>query len=81
MCWRLSYVLTLRLRFLKKKNSALITVADFLCQDSGEGLSVHPLILSAVSRTWKQGRVVTLPPGASFSSRSFSRIKSLGTPR
>ena len=63
------------------ENSTLVPVADFLCQNSGEGLLVHPLILSTVSRTWKHGRAVTLPPDAGLSSRLFHRIKSLGTPR
>ena len=64
-----------------RKNSTLVSVADFLQQSFGEGLLVHPLILSTVSRTWKYGRVVTLPPDASFSSRLYHRSKSLGTPR
>lgn len=63
------------------KNSTPAPVADFLRQSSGEGLLVHPLILSTVSRTWKHGRVATLPPDAGFSSRLYYRIKSLGTPR
>ena len=42
---------------------------------------MHPLILSTVSRTWKRGRVVTIPLDATFSSRLFYKIKSLGTPR
>lgn len=41
----------------------------------------HPLVLSAVSRTWKHGRAVTLPPDTGFSSRLYYRIKFLGTPR
>lgn len=58
-----------------------VPVVDFLCQTFGEGLLVHPLILSTISRTWKRGRVVTLPLNASFSARFFHRAKSLGTPR
>ena len=61
--------------------STLVSVANFLCQNFGEGLLIHPLFLSTVSRTWKHGRVVTLPQDANFSSRLFYRIKSTGTPR
>ena len=63
------------------ENSTLVPVADFLCQNLGEGLLVHPLILSTVSQTWKCGRAATLSPDASLSSRLCYRIKSLGTPR
>jgi len=63
------------------KSPPFASVADFLQQSFGEGLLVHPLIISTVSRTWKHGRVVTLPLDASFSSRLYYRIRSLGTPR
>lgn len=63
------------------KSSTPIPVVDFLCQNFGEGLLVHPLILSTVSWTWKHGRVVILPQNASFSARVLHRTRSLGTPR
>lgn len=63
------------------KYSTLAPVAGLLCRNSGEGLLVHPLIISTVSRTWKYGRVATLPPDAGFFSRLFYRMKSLGAPR
>lgn len=76
---RMFFKLKLKTRSLE--NSTLVLVVDFLCRNFGEGLLVHPLIISAVSRTWKHGRAVTLPQNANFFARLFHRTKSLGTPR
>jgi len=71
----------LHLGFHGQENSTPAPVADLLCENVGEGLLVHPLIISSISRAWKYGRVLTLPPDSSFSSRLLYRMKSLGAPR